>query len=103
MNFSEVLAEIQKERRSVGFDTYDITIKQLVDMIAENNINVSLVLFEAISIGVADILSMHQQVDSQVLVELLENTTLKELTTGATNSLPKLTGRINFVSQRAVI
>lgn len=62
-----------------------------------------LVLFEAISIGVADILSMHQQVDSQVLVELLENTTLKELTTGATNSLPKLTGRINFVSQRAVI
>ena len=57
-----------------------------------------LVLFEAISIGVADILSM-----PQVLVELLENTTLKELTTGATNSLPKLTGRINFVSQRAVI
>ncbi|PLR44633.1 hypothetical protein CYR40_14900 [Chimaeribacter arupi] len=41
MNFSEAFAEIQKERRTVGFDTYDITIKQLVDMIAEKNINVS--------------------------------------------------------------
>ena len=41
MNFSEALAEIQKERRTVGFDTYDITIKQLIDMVGEKNINVS--------------------------------------------------------------
>ena len=41
MNFSEALAEIQKERRTVGFDTYDITIKQLIDMVGEKTINVS--------------------------------------------------------------
>lgn len=41
MNFAEALSEIQSERRTVGFDTYDITIKQLVDMVAEGAIHIS--------------------------------------------------------------
>jgi hypothetical protein len=41
MNFSDAQIEIQTERRSVGFDTYDITVKQIVDMVREKNINVS--------------------------------------------------------------
>lgn len=41
MNFVDASAEIQKERRSVSFDTYDITIKQISDMVSEDNIDVS--------------------------------------------------------------
>jgi hypothetical protein len=41
MNFSDALAEIQTERRTVGFDTYDTTIKQLVDMVAEKAIHIA--------------------------------------------------------------
>lgn len=62
-----------------------------------------LVLFEAIAVGVADILSAGNQVDVNELNILLEDATLKDLTTGATNSLPKLNGRIDLVSQRAAI
>lgn len=61
-----------------------------------------LVLFEAISVGVADILKAGNQINARKLNELLEDEALKELTTGATNSLPKLTGRIDFVSQQAI-
>lgn len=62
-----------------------------------------LVLFEAIAVGVADILTAGNQIDAQKLSGLLEDDSLKDLTTGATNSLPKLTGRIDFVSQRALV
>lgn len=62
-----------------------------------------LVLFEAIAVGVADILTAGNQIDAQKLNDLLEDSSLKELTTGATNSLPKLIGRIDFVSQRAMV
>lgn len=41
MKYSAAQAEIQKERRTVGFDTYDITIRQLVDMVAEKAIHIS--------------------------------------------------------------
>lgn len=59
-----------------------------------------LVLFEAVSIGVADILTSGRQVDAQKLVDLIESAELKDLTTGATNSLPKLLSRIDLVSQQ---
>jgi uncharacterized protein with ParB-like and HNH nuclease domain len=41
MKFSKALSEIQTERRTVGFDTYDITVKQLVDMVEEKAIHIS--------------------------------------------------------------
>lgn len=62
-----------------------------------------LVLFEAIAVGVADILTEGNKVDAQKVNELLEDASLKNLTTGATNSLPKLNGRIDYVSQRASV
>lgn len=59
-----------------------------------------LVLFEAVSVGVADILARGKKVDAKKLVKLIESAELKELTTGATNSLPKLLGRIDVVSKQ---
>jgi uncharacterized protein with ParB-like and HNH nuclease domain len=41
MNLNKATSEIREERRNVGFDSYDITVKQLVDMISEEQINIS--------------------------------------------------------------
>jgi len=41
MKFANAMSEIRDERRTVGFDSYDITVKQLVDMVAERQIHVS--------------------------------------------------------------
>lgn len=41
MNLGKLTAEIREQRRNVGFDTYDITVKQLVDMVAEGQIQVA--------------------------------------------------------------
>lgn len=60
-----------------------------------------LVLFEAVSVGVADLLMAGQQVDAAKLNTLLDDEDLKALTTGATNSPPKLKARIDFVSEKA--
>lgn len=65
-----------------------------------NRVNITpLVLFEAISIGVADLLSENQRhlITPERLQELLNNDELKRLTTGATNSRNKLNERIDFV------
>ncbi|MCQ4171949.1 DUF262 domain-containing protein [Hafnia paralvei] len=71
-------------------------------IVRSNRLNSTpLVLFEAIAVGVADILAEGNRIDAQKLNDLLEDASLKNLTTGATNSLPKLTGRIDYVSQRA--
>lgn len=41
MNLSQLANEIREQRRNVGFDTYDITVKQLIDMVSEEQIHVS--------------------------------------------------------------
>ena len=41
MDYLKVAAELKQQRRSVGFDTYDITVKQLVDMVSEGQIKVA--------------------------------------------------------------
>ena len=41
MNISQLANEIREQRRNVGFDTYDITVKQLIDMVAEGQIHVA--------------------------------------------------------------
>lgn len=41
MNLSRLTTEIREQRRNVGFDTYDITVKQLIDMVAEGQIHVA--------------------------------------------------------------
>lgn len=61
-----------------------------------------LVLFEAVSVGVADALLAGHQIDAQKLLAVMESEELKAVTTGATNSLPKLNARINLVSAAVV-
>ena len=60
-----------------------------------------LVLFEAISIGAADLISSDEKylLVSDKLQELLDDPELKRLTTGATNSNKKLLQRINYVKE----
>lgn len=41
MNLTKAMAEIRDERRNVGFDSYDITVKQLIDMVGEKQINIA--------------------------------------------------------------
>lgn len=41
MNLNKAAIEINEERRNVGFDSYDITVRQIVDMVVEDTINVS--------------------------------------------------------------
>lgn len=104
------------ERKTKSFDNESVLREVFVQTFSEikrclpngivraNRLNSTpLVLFEAIAVGVADILTAGNQVDAKKLNDLLEHKSLKNLTTGATNSLPKLTGRIDYVSQRALI
>lgn len=60
-----------------------------------------LVLFEAVAVGAADILTDGGQIDAARLLAAIEAPALKEFTTGATNSLPKLLSRINYISREA--
>lgn len=67
-----------------------------------NRTNITpLVLFEAISIGTADLIAKENQnlLDAAKLQAVLNNPELKKLTTGATNSRNKLVQRIEFVKE----
>ncbi len=86
-------------------DLFNRTFARLNELLPEgivrgNRKNITpLILFEAISIGVADIIAAgnSQNIQGQTLIELLNNDDLKKLTTGATNSRNKLLERIEFV------
>ena len=41
MDATKIFSELRQQRRTVGFDTYDITAKQLLDMVAEGQIKVA--------------------------------------------------------------
>lgn len=41
MDFAKASSELTEQRRSVGFDSYDITIKQLVSMVGHDEINIA--------------------------------------------------------------
>lgn len=57
-----------------------------------------LVLFEAISIGVAESILKNRKINKKVLLGLLDDDALKDLTTGGTNSKIKLNNRIDHVA-----
>lgn len=61
-----------------------------------------LILFEAMMVGTADVIVLDQHVDAAKAKALLDDPVLKVLTTGATNSLPKLNERIAYVAQNIV-
>lgn len=58
-----------------------------------------LLLFEAVTVGVADAISKGNPVNSEALRLVLDNNELKKLTSGGTNSYPKLVGRIDLVRE----
>lgn len=94
----------EQEFRSIFQNTFHFLNAHLPDGIVRGNRKntTPLILFEAISIGVADLLKDQIQVDPTKLQSLLDNDDLKNLTTGATNSRNKLNDRIEFVKQNAV-
>lgn len=87
-------------------ELFDKTFQVLADHLPHGIVRAArpnstpLILFEAIAIGVADILAAGGTVGAQKLIAVLDDEELKRLTTGATNSLPKLRGRINYVSEQ---
>jgi len=86
------------------FDSTFSAIKKALPkgIVRSNRLNSTpLVLFEAIAVGTADLLSGGNELDSSKLQALLDDTDLKTLTTGATNSPPKLNARIDFVKLNA--
>ncbi len=91
----------KQELRNIFERTFEVIDSLLPNGIVRGNrINITpLILFEAISIGVADMLAENSivSIDSTKLKELLNNEELTRLTTGATNSRNKLNDRINFV------
>lgn len=86
-------------------DVFDRTIQALADNLPNGIVRTSrpnstpLILFEAVAIGAADILARGGAIDPAKLSMVLDDNELKRLTTGATNSLPKLKGRIDYVSE----
>ncbi|WP_082163932.1 DUF262 domain-containing protein [Methylophilus sp. TWE2] len=80
-------------------ETFRVLNEKLPDGIVRGNRKNStpLVLYEAISVGVADAIKSGLDIDSKILKSLLDNEDLRKLTTGATNSKLKLKERIDFV------
>ncbi|KII14089.1 MULTISPECIES: DUF262 domain-containing protein [Phaeobacter] len=102
------------EKKSTKFDNkhelqliFDQTFSQIHTALPQGIVrsnrpnSTPLVLFEAITVGVADMLRSGLQLDAAKLNDLLDDDQLKLLTTGATNSPPKLHARIDFVSENA--
>jgi len=85
---------------------FELTLQTVHDalpggIVRSNRPNVTpLVLFEAVMVGVADVISDGRSVDADRLRDILDDEGLKALTTGATNSFVKLDGRISYVAER---
>jgi len=88
--------------KSLFIQTFALLSNSLPNGIVRGNRkNVTpLILFEAISIGVCDLITDGKGVDAIRLQELLDDEELKKLTTGATNSRTKLNQRIDHVKNK---
>jgi len=91
----------QDEFEKVFKDTFAFLKEHLPGGIVRGNrVNITpLILFEAISIGVADVIKDGniKHIKPSMLKTLLNDPNLKKLTTGATNSRNKLNARIDYV------
>ena len=68
-----------------------------------NRVNITpIVLYEAIAVGTADVIDNKDTIDNSKLLQVLDNSELKSLTTGATNSRKKLFDRIKFVRENII-
>ena len=102
MNLSNAMNEIRDERRNVGFDSYDITVKQLVDMVAEDQINISPDYQRRF---VWDTPRQSQLVESVFLgipIPSLFMATNEDASWEVIDGLQRLTTMINFVDHRIV-
>lgn len=83
--------------------TMDALSEALIDGIVRKNRpnSTPLILFEAITVGTADIIAGGKKIDNGKMRKILNDSKLTELTTGATNSQPKLIGRIAYVAEKA--
>ncbi len=92
----------KSELRDIYNNTFRIIRNLLPNgIIRGNRTNITpLILFEAISIGVADIIVQNRQseITTEKLQDLLNDPILTKLTTGATNSRSKLLDRIDYVT-----
>lgn len=85
---------------------FERTFRVLAELLPQgivrgSRVNVTpLVLYEAISIGVADLVEENAGVDGAKLLEILNDTELKRLTTGATNTRNRLIDRIAYVRDK---
>ena len=93
------------ELLSVFERTFETLNENLPDGIVRGNRKkiTPLVLYDAISVGVADAIKGNEVIIQDSLISLLNNEELTRLTTGATNSRTKLIQRIDFVKQRVNI
>jgi uncharacterized protein with ParB-like and HNH nuclease domain len=90
----------EDELRSIFNKTFDFLNSHLPDGIvrgSRKNIT-PLVLYEAIAVGAADAILSGRKIFHKRLVALLNDSNLRNLTTGATNSRTKLVERIEYVS-----
>ncbi|WP_210668542.1 GmrSD restriction endonuclease domain-containing protein [Pseudomonas protegens] len=89
----------KKQLKTLFEQTFTLLEKNLPDGIVRSNRKntTPLILFEAISVGVADAIHAGQPVRPAKLQALLNDRALTILTTGATNSRKKLTERIKYV------
>jgi hypothetical protein len=108
----EFLNEYMKKKtrvfnnKSTLFDIFSTTFKIIDDLLPNgivrgNRTNITpLILFEAISIGVADTIVQGNQalITREKLQQLLNDEELRRLTTGATNSRAKVNDRIRYVN-----
>lgn len=91
----------RKSLASVFHNTFEYLSDNLPDGIVRSNRKGStpIVLFEAISVGVARIIDSDTRINSTSLIAALDDQKLKGLTTGATNSRNRVLDRINYVQE----
>lgn len=87
--------------RDVFNSVLDVLVQELPDGVVrtERKNTTPLLLFEAVSVGVADVVNAGGQVDGAALRDVLDDEELKKVTTGGTNSNPKLIKRIDIVRE----
>lgn len=61
-----------------------------------------IVLYEAISVGAAIVISKGKQISREKIINILDDAELKTLTTGATNSRKMVKSRIQYVAERVM-
>ena len=88
-------------------DLFETTFTELRKLLPEgikrgNKSSTPQVLFEAIAIGAADALQEGIDISNTNVVEWINDEELRRLTTGATNSGPRLRDRIKYCFDRFV-